>query len=102
MSWPAQGELVGRFGVEMHPRFGTKVPSNGIDIAAAAGTAVAAVAAGLAEFVDWLPGYGRCVIVNHGGGLLHPLRPLLPGARVERGARSPRARRSRRSATPTR
>lgn len=68
MSWPVEGELVGRFGVELHPRFGTKVPSNGVDIAAPAGTAVSAVAPGLAEFVDWLPGYGRTVIVNHGGG----------------------------------
>jgi septal ring factor EnvC (AmiA/AmiB activator) len=66
--WPVRGDLVGRFGVEMHPRFGTKVPSNGIDIAAATGTPIAAVAGGTIEFVDWLPGYGRCVIVNHGGG----------------------------------
>lgn len=66
--WPAAGKVVGRFGVELHPRFGTKVPSNGIDIAAPAGTPVKSIAAGVAEFVDWLSGYGRCVIVNHGGG----------------------------------
>jgi murein hydrolase activator len=68
LPWPATGELVGRFGVELHPRFGTKVPSNGIDIAAPTGTPIKAIAPGVAEFVDWLPGYGRCVILNHGGG----------------------------------
>lgn len=68
LPWPTEGSVVGSFGVEMHPRFKTKVPSNGIDIAAPSGAPVKAVAAGTAEFVDWLPGYGRCVILNHGGG----------------------------------
>ncbi len=68
LTWPVDGKLVGRFGAEIHPRFGTRVPNNGLDIAAAEGTTVKAVAAGVAAFVDWLPGYGRCVIVNHGGG----------------------------------
>lgn len=68
LGWPVRGKLITRFGVEMHPRFGTRVPSNGIDIAAPSGAKIAAIAAGTAEYVDWLSGYGRCVIVNHGGG----------------------------------
>jgi murein hydrolase activator len=68
LPWPVKGSVIGRFGVELHPRFGTKVPSNGVDIAVPSGTRVSAVAAGTAEFVDWLSGYGRCVILNHGGG----------------------------------
>ncbi len=92
MAWPAQGDVVTRFGVELHPRFGTKVPSNGIDISAPAGAAIAAVAPGLAEFVDWLPGYGRTVIINHGGGYYtlyaHCSRVLVPkGAQVAEGQR---------------
>jgi len=88
--WPVRGTLLTRFGVEMHPRFGTKVPSNGIDIAVPAGTKVAAVAAGTAEFVDWLSGYGRCVILNHGGGFYtlyaHCSRILIAqGAKVAAG-----------------
>jgi septal ring factor EnvC (AmiA/AmiB activator) len=68
LAWPVRGKLITHFGFEMHPRFGTRVPSNGIDIAAPLGATITAVAAGTAEFVDWLSGYGRCVILNHGGG----------------------------------
>lgn len=90
LPWPARGDLVGHFGVEMHPRFGTKVPSNGIDIAAPSGTPITVIAAGTVEFVDWLPGYGRCVIVNHGGGFYtlyaHCSRTLVgKGAQVTAG-----------------
>ncbi len=83
LPWPAAGQVIGRFGIELHPRFLTKVPSNGIDIAAPTGTPVKAVASGVAEFVDWLSGYGRCVIVNHGGGFYslyaHCSRVLVSG-----------------------
>jgi murein DD-endopeptidase MepM/ murein hydrolase activator NlpD len=68
LPWPAQGRVIGEFGMEVNPRYGTQVPSNGIDIAAEEGTPILAVGAGVVEFVDWLPGYGRTVIVNHGGG----------------------------------
>lgn len=68
LPWPAQGNVVSEFGFEVNPRYGTKVPSNGIDIAAAEGTPIRSVGAGMIEFVDWLPGYGRTVIVNHGSG----------------------------------
>ncbi len=90
LPWPAAGKVIGRFGVELHPRFGTKVPSNGIDIAAPAGTSVKSIASGVAEFVDWLSGYGRCVIVNHGGGFYslyaHCSRVLVAnGERISEG-----------------
>jgi murein hydrolase activator len=68
LAWPVEGSIVGQFGFEVHPRYGTQVPSNGIDIAAPSGTPVRAVGAGVVEFVDWLPGYGRTVILNHGSG----------------------------------
>lgn len=68
LAWPVKGKLVGRFGTEIHPKFGTRVPSNGIDIEAPEGTPIKSVASGAVEFADWLSGYGRCVIVNHGGG----------------------------------
>jgi murein DD-endopeptidase MepM/ murein hydrolase activator NlpD len=42
--------------------------NNGIDIQARSGAPIRAVAAGRVEFVDWIEGYGNCIIVNHGGG----------------------------------
>jgi murein hydrolase activator len=68
LPWPTQGSVVGEFGLEVNPRYGTQVPSNGIDIAAPEHAPIRAVEAGLVEFVDWLPGYGRTVILNHGSG----------------------------------
>jgi septal ring factor EnvC (AmiA/AmiB activator) len=90
LRWPAQGEVVGRFGFDVHPRFKTKVPNKGIDIGAAGGTPVVAIAGGIVEFVDWLSGYGRCVILNHGDGYYtlyaHCARVLVgQGAKVGEG-----------------
>jgi septal ring factor EnvC (AmiA/AmiB activator) len=39
-----------------------------VDITAAFGTPIAAVAKGRVEYVNWLEGYGKCAIINHGGG----------------------------------
>ena len=86
LPWPVKGELIGKFGVEINPRFGTKVPSNGIDIQAPTGTAVHAVAAGVVEFVDWYPGYGRSVIIDHGGGY-YTLYAHCARVAVSKGAR---------------
>jgi len=41
---------------------------NGLSIAVTAGAPVQAVAAGRVEFADHLPGFGRCVILDHGSG----------------------------------
>jgi septal ring factor EnvC (AmiA/AmiB activator) len=68
LRWPVDGEVVTKFGANVHPRFGTRTYSNGVDIRAPQGTAVRCVADGKVEFVDYLPGYDRCIIVNHGGG----------------------------------
>ena len=32
------------------------------------GTPIRCIAEGTVEFVDWLPGYGKCIIVDHGDG----------------------------------
>ena len=66
--WPVKGEVVTQFGANVHPRFGTQTYSNGIDISAPVGTPIRCVADGKVEFVDILPGYDKCIIVNHGRG----------------------------------
>lgn len=68
LPWPVQGEIVGRFGLETHPEWGTQIRNNGLDIRAEDGTPVRCVGDGAVELVDWLPGYGQTVIVNHGQG----------------------------------
>jgi septal ring factor EnvC (AmiA/AmiB activator) len=68
LEWPVQGKLLRGFGRSVHPRFKTVTLNNGMNIGAAAGAPVAAVAAGTVEFADRLPGFGQCVILDHGDG----------------------------------
>jgi lipoprotein NlpD len=62
--WPVEGPVTSGFG----PRNGSF--HDGIDIAAAPGTAVQAAADGKVIFSDVLRGYGNVVIVRHTGGYL--------------------------------
>jgi len=66
LPWPVRGKVLESFGLHTHPKFGTSTRNNGIDIQAAPGTPVRAVADGLVDYRDWLTGYGNCVILNHG------------------------------------
>jgi murein hydrolase activator len=69
LEWPVRGQVVGRFGPETHPRFGTTIQNNGLDIAAALGTPVQAVARGSVEYTsEDFASYGPIVILNHGDG----------------------------------
>ena len=65
---PVEGNTVREFGRFKHPEFGTVTFNSGIDIEARSGSPVRAVAKGRVEYVDVLPGYGNCIIINHGGG----------------------------------
>ena len=66
MGWPVSGGLVAGFGGTL-PSGGR---SNGVMIAAAAGTPVRAVADGRVVFADWMTGYGNILIIDHGGGTM--------------------------------
>lgn len=69
LEWPVRGQLVGKFGPETHPRFGTTINNNGIDIAADVGTPVRSVAKGRVEYTsDDYASYGPIVIIDHGDG----------------------------------
>jgi septal ring factor EnvC (AmiA/AmiB activator) len=69
LDWPLRGEVVGRFGNETHPRFGTVTFNNGIDIKATPGETIRAVAKGRVDFVSNDYGsYGEMLILNHGSG----------------------------------
>ncbi len=68
LPWPASGSVVREFGRNVHPRFGTVTMHNGLSIATVAGAPVYAVSPARVEFSDHLPGFGRCVILDHGAG----------------------------------
>ncbi|MBZ0269176.1 peptidoglycan DD-metalloendopeptidase family protein, partial [bacterium] len=68
LPWPVHGKVTRWFGVQKDKRFGTSTFNGGIDIEAAAEADVIAVHTGRADYVNWLPGYGQCIILNHGGG----------------------------------
>ncbi|HBS58710.1 MAG TPA: peptidase M23, partial [Firmicutes bacterium] len=67
--WPAAGQITSPFGWRMHPVFGTQKFHTGIDIGADYGDAVAAADSGVVIHADWLGGYGKAVIIDHGNGL---------------------------------
>lgn len=68
LEWPVTGEVLRGFGRSVHPKFKTVTLNNGINIAAPVGAPVASVGPGSVEFADVLPGFGRCVILDHGAG----------------------------------
>ncbi|MDE2407527.1 MAG: peptidoglycan DD-metalloendopeptidase family protein [Xanthomonadaceae bacterium] len=66
MSWPVAGNLLASFG----GRLPDGRRSDGVLIAANAGTQVKAVADGTVVFADWMTGYGNILIIDHGQGYM--------------------------------
>lgn len=69
MMWPVQGRISSPFGWRVHPIFKTKKFHSGIDIAAPQGRTVVAPASGKVILSGWVRGYGKTLIIDHGGGL---------------------------------
>ncbi|MFC1483085.1 murein hydrolase activator EnvC family protein [Candidatus Margulisiibacteriota bacterium] len=66
--WPCKGRLTSGFGWRRHPYFRVVKFHQGLDIAAPYGTPIKAADSGLVIFADRWGGYGRAVILDHGGG----------------------------------
>ncbi|OGQ26756.1 MAG: hypothetical protein A2138_23480 [Deltaproteobacteria bacterium RBG_16_71_12] len=84
LPWPAEGMVIRRYGIVVEKDSKAEVVSNGIEIRADQGAPVQAVADGRVAFVGWLRGFGRLVIVDHGGGV-HSLSGHLAKAAVAVG-----------------
>ena len=69
LSWPVDGAVTSGFGMRMHPIFHVRKMHTGIDLRAGMGEPIRAAASGTVVYADWRGGYGKCVIIDHGGGL---------------------------------
>lgn len=94
-SWPSllpvNGRIASSWGFRRHPLGGTGQEfHDGIDLAVPPGTAVRASGSGRVVFAGWWDGYGKFVLLDHGGGVRsfygHNGRLLVqPGESVARG-----------------
>lgn len=67
LDWPTEGKVTTGFGFRFEPRYRTRVPHHGIELATAPGGEVQAVFAGKAVFAAPFQGYGNTVILLHPG-----------------------------------
>jgi septal ring factor EnvC (AmiA/AmiB activator) len=70
IAWPVPGfyKIISYFGKTKDVRFHLTMDNSGIQIQAAEGTPIHAVASGVVKFADWFKGYGKLVILDHGRG----------------------------------
>ncbi len=67
--WPVEGQVTASFGERIDPFNGEGAFHSGVDISANVGSAVIAPADGSVTFADFLGGYGRAIMVDHGHGI---------------------------------
>ena len=69
LAWPVGGSVTSPFGWRIHPILGGRRMHNGLDQRAATGDPIHAAANGRVILAEWWGGYGRTVVIDHGGGL---------------------------------
>ena len=67
--WPVEGQITGSFGERIDPFNGEGAFHSGVDISASVGSPVIAPADGVVTYADFMGGYGRAVMVDHGHGI---------------------------------
>ena len=88
--WPVAGPVTGAFGERIDPFNGEGAFHSGVDIGAVYGQPVIAPADGVVEFADFMGGYGRAIILDHGHTITTRYGHLkgfavFPGQHVHRG-----------------
>jgi len=67
--WPVEGPVTGSFGERIDPFNGEGAFHRGVDISCEYGEPVIAPADGEVAFADFMNGYGRAIMLEHGHGL---------------------------------
>ncbi len=67
--WPVEGRITGAFGERIDPFNGEGAFHRGVDISSAYGHAIIAPADGTVMFADFMSGYGRMIVIDHGYGI---------------------------------
>jgi murein DD-endopeptidase MepM/ murein hydrolase activator NlpD len=67
--WPIEGPITGSFGERIDPFNGEGAFHSGVDIGGSYGQPVIAPADGVVAFADFMGGYGRAIIIDHGHGI---------------------------------
>jgi murein DD-endopeptidase MepM/ murein hydrolase activator NlpD len=88
--WPVEGQVTGSFGERIDPFNGEGAFHSGVDIGSTYGHQVIAPADGVVTFVDFLGGYGKAVMLDHGHGISTRYGHLsgysvTPGQHIHRG-----------------
>jgi murein DD-endopeptidase MepM/ murein hydrolase activator NlpD len=88
--WPVEGQVTGSFGERIDPFNGEGAFHSGVDIGSSYGHAVIAPADGVVTFADFLGGYGKALMIDHGHGISTRYGHLsgyavMPGQRIHRG-----------------
>ena len=63
---PVQGVIVKKFGENINGKFGVSTFENGIDIQTSPGENILSIFAGKVVYADFLRGYGKMIIIEHG------------------------------------
>jgi murein DD-endopeptidase MepM/ murein hydrolase activator NlpD len=87
---PVEGRLSSNYGPRRHPIHGVVKEHRGVDFGAPHGTPIRAAEAGVVLYVGWYGGYGKIVMIDHGGDLVtlyaHTSRYVVDtGEKVARG-----------------
>ncbi|MDR1916580.1 MAG: peptidoglycan DD-metalloendopeptidase family protein [Synergistaceae bacterium] len=88
--WPVVGKISSKFGWRKDPVRGGRDFHTGLDIRAPRGRTITAAAAGKVVHSGWMGGYGRTIVISHGGNMTtlygHCSKLLVGvGATVKRG-----------------
>ena len=88
--WPVEGQVTGSFGERIDPFNGEGAFHSGVDISSNYGHSVIAPADGVITFADFLGGYGKTIMMDHGHGICTRYGHLsgfsvTPGQHIHRG-----------------